>query len=237
VLRRWETAYLNHTHTDYFYKVAKYYEEILNHPFTSDDLRRSTEAKLLEYRQKFLLSLPSDMATKNQLSNDLQEFIRGIVLLNIPNELAWTLYFETRDQETIGKSVLCHLSCSQRKCPGNGDIELFSQFIQLFPSSPLSKFLAGYQAYQRDITKPTGVHDDEDKQDASSHMDSEAGFDLMLVRLLYFVHSCGLHIRIGCLRFYLRPTHRNQNYRDCILERRRLCQCAFCVSKCRRTSS
>lgn len=76
----------------------------MSHPNTSDLLRRSTEAKLLEYKKQLLYALAStaDRDTKSRLSAEVQDLISGIVLLNIPNHLAWSLFIEGTDAATIG---------------------------------------------------------------------------------------------------------------------------------------
>lgn len=81
------------------------YQELINHPDTSDELRRETEAKLLSLKHRLLYALPRTPETeaqKSELSQEVQEMVNGIVLLEIPNELAWTLYLEGKDAATIG---------------------------------------------------------------------------------------------------------------------------------------
>ena len=83
---------------------------MLNHPNTSDELRRTTEAKLLSLKQKLLYALPMNSETKQfkeTLRKEVQEMVNGIVLLEIPNELAWSLYIEGKDAATIGKLLPC----------------------------------------------------------------------------------------------------------------------------------
>lgn len=79
------------------------YEEVLNHPKTSDEQRRATEANLLQRRKSRLWSMPPEIADKSRLRNEVIEMVNGIVLLRIPNELAWTLYFETQDHDALGE--------------------------------------------------------------------------------------------------------------------------------------
>lgn len=85
------------------------YQEIINHPDTSDELRRETESKLLQHRQRLLFALPSSaeyMDQKKSLTDEVQEMVNGIVLLGISNELAWNLFIEGKNAETIGETVL-----------------------------------------------------------------------------------------------------------------------------------
>ena len=77
----------------------------MNHPNASDDLRRSTESKLLRYKQQLLHALPGtgDLASKKQqLAAQLQDLVNGMVLLEIPDEAAWLIFIEGTDAPTIG---------------------------------------------------------------------------------------------------------------------------------------
>lgn len=81
------------------------YNEIINHPNTSDELRRETESKLLLYKQGFLYSLPisGDLAAqKQQLASEVEELVNGMVLLEVRNEVAWNMFIEIKDLDNIG---------------------------------------------------------------------------------------------------------------------------------------
>jgi superkiller protein 3 len=80
------------------------YIEVLNHPRTSDELRRSTEAALLQRRKEKLWSIPAADSEKSRLREELMDMVNGMVLINIPNELAWTLHFETIDKDDLGRN-------------------------------------------------------------------------------------------------------------------------------------
>jgi superkiller protein 3 len=79
------------------------YLEVLSHPRTSDDLRRSTEACLLQRRQERLLALSANDPAKKPLRLELMDMVNGLILLKIPNELAWNIYFEMLDLRTLGE--------------------------------------------------------------------------------------------------------------------------------------
>jgi hypothetical protein len=82
------------------------YAEIINHPGTSDELRRSTESKLLRHKQRYLFALPSTgeaATTKAELAADVADLVNGVVLLEIPDELAWTMHLESKDVDTLGR--------------------------------------------------------------------------------------------------------------------------------------
>ena len=69
-------------------------------------MRRQAESKLLRNKQQLLLALPSIgeySAQKAELSAEVQDLVAGIVLLEIPNELAWSLYLESKNAKTIGQ--------------------------------------------------------------------------------------------------------------------------------------
>ena len=84
-------------------KLESLYLEVLAHPRTSDDLRRSTEACLLQRKSERLLTLAGNDPEKESLRSEILEMVNGIILLKIPNELAWSIYFETLDLETLGE--------------------------------------------------------------------------------------------------------------------------------------
>ncbi|THH06300.1 hypothetical protein EW146_g9652 [Bondarzewia mesenterica] len=89
-------------------RLPSYYNEILNHPNTSDDLRRNTESKLLRHKQQYLFALPTSDAKSNvkeKLVTEVQELIDGIVLLKIPDELAWSMFIDGKDTDTIGMNL------------------------------------------------------------------------------------------------------------------------------------
>lgn len=82
------------------------YNEVLNHPNTSDELRRITDAKLLRHKQQYLHSLPTTgdfLPLKKQLAAEVDELIRGVVILEIPDELAWMIFLEGKDWEQPGQ--------------------------------------------------------------------------------------------------------------------------------------
>lgn len=121
------------------------YNEVLNHPNTSDELRRETEATLLHLKQRHLFALPAsgNLADKARLASELDELINGMVLLKIPDELAWTLLIESKDAAEIE----------------DYDFGLLRQFIGLFPRSPLMKLVRAYFEY---MGVPLSEDEDED---------------------------------------------------------------------------
>lgn len=76
----------------------------MNHPSTPDDLRRSTEAKLFRYQLMYLKALPTQDPKKDEVLRLVDEMMRGMVLLEIPDELVWTRWIESKNAAIIGQS-------------------------------------------------------------------------------------------------------------------------------------
>ncbi|KAG6854057.1 hypothetical protein C0991_011035 [Blastosporella zonata] len=115
-------------------RLPSLYEEILNHPSTPDDLRRITDSKMLRYKQRYLKAIPDTVdffQEKSNLLSQVDELVKGVVILKIPDELAWTTYLESTDCETVA----------------GYNHEIVEQFIELFPTSPTSSLLKGYLLY------------------------------------------------------------------------------------------
>jgi superkiller protein 3 len=90
-------------------QLSGLYDQILNHPKSTDELRRTTESKLLRHKVNYLHALPPTdecHMRKRELGKEVDEMIRGVILLKIPDELAWTIYVDEQDCETMGKSTL-----------------------------------------------------------------------------------------------------------------------------------
>ncbi|KAI0063698.1 superkiller protein 3 SKI3 [Artomyces pyxidatus] len=145
-------------------KLPPLYNEILNHPNTSDELRRLTESKLLRHKRAYLSALPTvgeKAEFKKKLAAEVQELVNGIVLLQIPDELAWTLFIDGKNSETIE----------------GYDYDILAQFRRLFPSAPLSHLVRGFFLYM-DI-KPS-EDEGEASDDGSEPAPDEDAFDIML---------------------------------------------------------
>lgn len=102
------------------------YEKVLAHHLAPDELRRSTEQKLLRYLHTLLLALPSpflkspDAAVseakrseeeavagrsrrqKDEIRAKVEEMARGMTTLRLPDELAWTIMLEWPDMQSEG---------------------------------------------------------------------------------------------------------------------------------------
>ncbi|KAF9071064.1 TPR-like protein [Rhodocollybia butyracea] len=140
-------------------RLPSLYTLVLNHPNTTDELRRETDAKLLRYNYTYMVALPSTeqtATTKMQIMKEIENLISGTVLLHIPDELAWTLFLEKKDVETIG----------------DYDYALLQEFMELFPSHSLTALLTGYFIYMH-------IPMSDEDQDSVVE-DSEVGYDMIL---------------------------------------------------------
>ncbi|GBE81379.1 Superkiller protein [Sparassis crispa] len=134
------------------------YNEILNHPNTSDELRRTTESKLLRHKQRCLHVLPAtgeSAAQKAQVATEVEELVNGMVLLGIPDELAWTSFIEAKDAARIE----------------DYDFSILQQFVTSFPSLPLAKLILGYYGY---MGRQSSDRDDSDGIAILPHQTKEA---------------------------------------------------------------
>ncbi|KAJ7668399.1 TPR-like protein [Mycena polygramma] len=112
-------------------QLPKFYEDVLNHPNTPDDLRRSTDAKLLRYKYRYLCALPPTGDRKAAVSREVESLVSGTITLNIPDELAWSLCLDGQD-------------CID---PESYDLALLRRFMELFPSLPMTSLLRAYFLY------------------------------------------------------------------------------------------
>jgi superkiller protein 3 len=87
------------------------YQEVLNHPSTSDEFRRFIEAKLIQYKQQYFYAMPTTSSEKAALGLELDELVNGVVLLGVPDERSWSIFLEGKDSDTIcGYSLLIELA-------------------------------------------------------------------------------------------------------------------------------
>ncbi|KAF8342132.1 TPR-like protein [Cantharellus anzutake] len=103
------------------------YSEIVNHPNTPDQLRRSTEGKILRHKLQLLYALPPADHAKTQLRQEIDDIVQGTVLIEVPDQLAWTIAIESKNARTVEMY----------------DISLLRSYVRLFPASPLSNVISG----------------------------------------------------------------------------------------------
>lgn len=116
------------------------YDEIINHPSTSDELRRSTEAKLFRYRLKYLKALPVNDPKKETTFKVVDEMMRGMVLLEIPDELVWTQFMESKNAGQLGMLLFLSPSSFNRSIILQMNI-ISRQCVDILNSSPCLRWL------------------------------------------------------------------------------------------------
>ncbi|QRW08082.1 superkiller protein 3 [Ceratobasidium sp. AG-Ba] len=176
-------------------KLPAWYEDILNHPNTTDDLRRTTESKLLRHRQRYLYALPITpeyASEKHAAYKVVEDMASGAVLLGIADELAWSCYMENLDVYDIE----------------GYDFGIFRRFSKLFPGTPLANLLGAYLQY---LSIP--VDDDESEAVSETVVAPEAEnsydpVDTILTNLAKLPHSIVAH-RIAGEIYWLDSDHKN----------------------------
>ncbi|KAL5507335.1 SKI3 [Sanghuangporus vaninii] len=180
-------------------KLPDFYSEIINHPNTSDELRRETEAKLLRYKHRHRCALPLSGAEgkiKTKLGIEVQEMIDGAVLLNIPDEFAWSLYIEGKDVDSINSY----------------GIDLLRRYTDLFPNSVLAQAIRGYFLFNSiPLHEKTGEEDEgEAVEESEDQVDNLDPYDLVLEAAAGLPDSVLAH-RILC-DIYIAE----EDYQNCI---------------------
>lgn len=112
-------------------KLPLVYQEVLNHPKTSDELRRSVEARMIRYKQQIFHALPLSDPDKSTVGIQLAELVNGIVAIGVRNQLAWSIFLEGLDQETV------------YEC----DLDLLRRFMEVFPDTNPAQLLRAYFVY------------------------------------------------------------------------------------------
>ncbi|KAG8213777.1 superkiller protein 3 [Butyriboletus roseoflavus] len=135
-------------------RLPSLYQEVLNHPNTSDELRRSTETKLIMYKQIYFYALPTTSSEKAPLGKEVDELVEGVVIIGVPDEFSWSIFLEGKDSDTIVGYGLDHLR----------------QYMRLFPTNPLARLLGGYFLY---TGTPLEVHGDEEDDKHSQQVVEE----------------------------------------------------------------
>lgn len=192
-------------------QLPRLYNEVINHPNTSDEHRRETESKLLDHRQRYLAALPVG-EEKTKVAAEVEEQINGMVLLKIPNELAWTLFIEAKDAENIGEYDHCegkrrNLTLATEQY----DFETLRQFVQLFPEAPRANLIRGYFGYTG--VPLTNDSDDEEGGSPQQNGGSIDGYvDIIIVRTQPDGMTDHTETASGCLRDPTRLRHSTSSY-------------------------
>ena len=105
-------------------RVPMLLELVRNHPRTDDAQRRSAEVQLLQHFYRLTFAVPlrgptADPELKRAVRQQTYEFARGFVLLQVPDELAWSVYLDWSDA-ALPELPYTHLV----------------DYVRLFPQSP-----------------------------------------------------------------------------------------------------
>ncbi len=118
-------------------------------------MRKEIEAKQLRYKQRCLQSITStkdSLVLKQKIMQDIDELVEGIVLLQKPDDLGWTLFLESRDYEDLGEVLRRPLKINVLiDATGEYVRSHVKTYIRLFPGSPLASLLRGYFAYKQEV--------------------------------------------------------------------------------------
>ena len=119
-----------------------------------------------------------DLEAKKALSAEVQELVGGIVLLNIPNELAWNLNIEGTNASSIGEfcEFINTWLISNVTNTEEYDLDVLFRYVRLFPNTSLAKLLSAYFSYSH-ITDTES--DDADSE--SPHQDDEEDFAAIIL--------------------------------------------------------
>lgn len=155
----------------------------MSHPNASDEIRRQAESKLLRHKQQLLFALPNTKefsVQKQKISAEVQDLVGGIVLIQIPNELAWTLFIEAKNAVSVGqyKSFISTFATLTPQILEEYDLTVLTQFVRIFPDHPLAQIVAAYFTYQG---IPLDEEDEEGVVKKKSGEDEEDYTSLILV--------------------------------------------------------
>ncbi len=92
--------------------------------------------------------------------------VNGAIILKLPDELAWMLFLDRKDIESVD----------------GYDYSLLRLFMSIFPEHPLTAILKGYFIY---YAIPLDV--DEDEEDPGPNDDPDVGLDMVFVSVSFMV--------------------------------------------------
>ncbi|KAH7108181.1 TPR-like protein [Auriculariales sp. MPI-PUGE-AT-0066] len=143
------------------------YAEIFAHPDASEPVRRAIESKLLRYRLQYLQVLGTNAqfeATRETLSAEIMDMLSGMVLLKIPDELAWTTYLDAKNALHIA----------------DYDWSLLRTFCELFPESLATKQLEAYIKFTGEELGHEGNDEDVKEQVPPEDLDEDVLLEDMM---------------------------------------------------------
>ena len=154
--------YIDEDRITHISQLPSLYNEILNHPTTPDDLRRETESKLLRFNHQLLVattSIGSGADARATLLTVLSEMVKGMVLIKIPDELAWGIYFNMIDAKETTEYGVAELRA----------------FVEIFPKHDLTRLIGVFLQWN-------GLTGEEGEEESPIEDDS---LDKISVSMLY----------------------------------------------------
>lgn len=135
-------------------KIPELYQNVIN--WTNDDeIRKSFEAKLLQYKYN-QLEVCSSGPSKKELKDEVYEMASGMVFVNSDDLLAWKITIEWKDVVDLS----------------DYDPHSLATFVQKFPKDLLSKVLTGFFRSEISPYDPAILDKILDKKDNISPQDS-----------------------------------------------------------------
>ncbi|KAF9222633.1 superkiller protein 3 [Gyrodon lividus] len=137
-------------------KLPSLYQEVLNHPSTSDELRRSTETKLIRYKQQYFYALPIASSEKATLRLELDELVNGVVVIGVPDELSWSIFLEGKDSDTIYESE-CDDEHAMPKPEGRDPFDIIMDAFGSLSGSLLANRIV-IEVYLKELDYPSAIN-------------------------------------------------------------------------------
>lgn len=144
------------------------YEQVLSHTDASNEERRDAEGKLLRYHNRLLLALPPDPNTtavstgtaarasitvetasgietikKHHVRDKVLEMAKGMVVVGVPDELAWSVHLEWNDVRSLVDLPRHLLRQFVSLFPRSGRTQAFSALLSLFRDKHFAEEMEG----------------------------------------------------------------------------------------------
>lgn len=141
------------------------------------ETRRTFESKLLRHAWETLLVCP--LEEKDIRRDKVWRVAHGMVVLNLPDELAWTISVDWRDFEMIGRLIIYEYA---------DELEMYGvlflqDLIRVIPQSGLAKVLSAYlkSELSRFPSEDLGTEDEESNAELRPNVSVEDILDEMIV--------------------------------------------------------
>jgi len=126
--------------------------------------------------------------SKRQLLSEVESLCNGVILLGLPDELAWMFIIDNRDVYNIGMSVVRGTMSilTNLYLPEDYDFRTLRRFTEIFPDLPQTKLIHGYFNYMGNPISLDEAEEEEKSKDGSDtskeNEDEEDPFTTVLVR-------------------------------------------------------